>query len=99
MDATVGELLPPAFGTPSAAQQAIQVRHLLTMTGGFDWAEVGGGAMVALAVGGSLAAFADSVLFRPLGITRVAWEPLPGGQVNGGAGIDLRPRDLQNWGC
>ena len=51
------------------------------------------------ATGRSLPAFADEVLFGPLGITERAWEPLSsGGRVNGGAGLDLRPRDLARFG-
>jgi CubicO group peptidase (beta-lactamase class C family) len=37
-------------------------------------------------------------LFQPLGITDAAWEPLATGTVNGGAGLDLRGRDLLKLG-
>ena len=50
------------------------------------------------AVGQSLPRFADDVLFGPLGITERAWEPLENGHVNGGAGLDLTPRDLARLG-
>ncbi len=49
------------------------------------------------ATGKTLPAFADEVLFGPLAISASAWEPL-GGRVNGGAGLDLRPRDLARLG-
>ncbi|MFY0689817.1 MAG: serine hydrolase [Cyclobacteriaceae bacterium] len=41
--------------------------------------------------------FADEVLFNPLGIEKVQWEMLSG-IPNGGAGIDLRARDLARLG-
>jgi CubicO group peptidase (beta-lactamase class C family) len=56
------------------------------------------GVVLEEAIGGSLPAFADEVLFGPLGISARAWEPLEDGRVNGGAGIDLRPRDLARFG-
>jgi len=55
------------------------------------------GIVLEAATGESLPAFADEVLFGPLGIGARAWEPL-GGHVNGGAGLDLRPRDLARLG-
>lgn len=55
------------------------------------------GVVLAEATGKTLPAFADEVLFGPLGIGTSAWEPL-GGRVNGGAGLDLRPRDLARIG-
>jgi CubicO group peptidase (beta-lactamase class C family) len=48
-------------------------------------------------VGRSLPAYADEHLFGPLGITDRRWEAM-GGRVNGGAGLDLRPRDLARLG-
>lgn len=56
------------------------------------------GAAVAEAVGVPLAEFAEEALFAPLGIGPVAWEPSPDGRVNGGAGLDLRARDLARLG-
>lgn len=56
------------------------------------------GRVVEEAVGRSLASYADDVLFGPLGIEQARWEPLGDGAVNGGAGIDLRPRDLARIG-
>jgi CubicO group peptidase (beta-lactamase class C family) len=50
------------------------------------------------AVGASLPTFADQVLFSPLGISQRAWEDLGDGHVNGGSGLDLRPRDLARIG-
>ena len=46
----------------------------------------------------SLESLADSLLFQPLGITSLRWENLGEGYVNGGAGIDLRTRDLARLG-
>lgn len=43
----------------------------------------------------TLARFA---LFEPMGISISRWEPLGGGYYNGGAGLDLRPRDLARFG-
>ena len=56
------------------------------------------GVAVEEAVGESLPAFADRVLFAPLGIRQHEWEALSGSRVNGGAGIDLRTRDLARLG-
>jgi CubicO group peptidase (beta-lactamase class C family) len=42
--------------------------------------------------------YADEHLFGPLGIGVRRWEAMPGDRVNGGAGIDLRPRDLARLG-
>ncbi|MGD8319007.1 MAG: serine hydrolase [Gemmatimonadota bacterium] len=50
------------------------------------------------AVGEPLPAFADQVLFGPLGIASRRWEVLGEGRVNGGSGLDLRPRDLARIG-
>jgi CubicO group peptidase (beta-lactamase class C family) len=135
LDQTLGDLLPAApFQFPE--QRDISVRHLLTMTGGFDWHEDGAigynewilsddriayllgkpmldppgatfkynsaavhllGVILTEASGLSLPDLADALLFSPLGITRSRWEPL-GSHHNGGAGIDLRPRDLARLG-
>ncbi len=43
----------------------------------------------------TLARFA---LFDPMGISLNRWEPLGSGYYNGGAGLDLRPRDLARFG-
>ena len=56
------------------------------------------GAVLEQATGMTLPAFADLTLFRPLGIGTREWEPLSGGRVNGGSGIDLLPRDLARIG-
>ena len=56
------------------------------------------GVVLAEATGMSLPLFADRYLFDKLGIETAAWEVLPGEYVNGGAGIDLRPRDLARLG-
>ena len=56
------------------------------------------GVVLAEAAGQSLPAFADAQLFGPLGITQRQWEDLGDGYVNGGAGLDLRGRDLLRLG-
>ncbi len=56
------------------------------------------GVLLEEAVGRPLADYADEVLFGPLGIRKRAWEPLSDGRVNGGAGLDLRARDLARLG-
>jgi len=137
LDLTLGELLPPELGTPTADQARISVRHLLTMSGGFQWDESGvteynnwrrsgdfigylldrplvtapGAAfeynsaavhllsvLVERSVGVSLELLGDVSLFAPLGVERRRWEPMSDGTVNGGAGLDLRPRDLARLG-
>lgn len=45
-----------------------------------------------------LPAFARHALFDPMGIALSRWESLGGGFHNGGAGLDLRPRDLARFG-
>lgn len=50
------------------------------------------------ATGKRLPALADELLFGRIGISRSRWEPLRGGFHNGGAGLDLRPRDLARFG-
>lgn len=55
------------------------------------------GVVLEEATGQSLPTFADEVLFGRIGIAARAWEPL-GERVNGGAGLDLRPRDLARLG-
>ena len=138
VDDPIGHHLHPGIAVLDSAVQAITVRDLLTMTGGFEWDESGGtgsylewivsddhldhllskplvntpgttfvynsaavhllGVVVEEAVGMPLPQFADEVLFGPIGIRERAWEALTRGYVNGGAGIDLRPRDLARFG-
>lgn len=45
-----------------------------------------------------LADYAHDALFAPLGIDGEVWEPMLQGSVNGGAGLDLRGRDLLKLG-
>lgn len=45
-----------------------------------------------------LPTLAQFALFDPMGISRSRWEPLRDGYYNGGAGLDLRPRDLARFG-
>lgn len=136
LDVRLDEVLPESFAlTP--AQSAIRLRHLLTMSGGFEWAESGAtgynewisspdhiaflldrpvvdppgstftynsaavhllGVVLEEATGERLPAFADRVLFGPLGIQRSRWEALFDGFHNAGSGLDLRPRDLARIG-
>ena len=56
------------------------------------------GVVLEQATGTTLPAFADEVLFGPLGISSREWEDLGDGHVNGGSGLDLRPRDLARIG-
>ena len=56
------------------------------------------GVILEKATGMELEAYADRVLFGPLGIGQRAWEPVADGYVNGGSGLDLRPRDLARFG-
>lgn len=49
-------------------------------------------------VGQPLEQFASSKLFGRIGIIGAEWEQLPGGHPNGGAGIDLKARDLARFG-
>jgi CubicO group peptidase (beta-lactamase class C family) len=54
--------------------------------------------LVERSVGVSLELLGDVSLFGPVGIERRRWEPMSDGTVNGGAGLDLRPRDLARLG-
>ena len=56
------------------------------------------GVVVQQATGTELPALARSALFDPMGISRSPWEPLGDGYWNGGAGLDLRPRDMARFG-
>ena len=56
------------------------------------------GIVLEQATGTSLPDLAQQVLFGPAGVTRARWEPLGAGRHNGGAGLDLRPRDLARFG-
>ena len=50
------------------------------------------------AVARPLPAFADEVLFQPLGITSVQWEQLEPNMVNAGSGIKMTATDLLRFG-
>ncbi len=56
------------------------------------------GVMVATAVGEPLERYADRVLFEPLGIGAGDWQRSPQGEVNGGSGLALTPRDQARFG-
>lgn len=142
LDQPVASVLDGAGIVLTGRQRDITVRHLLSMTGGFEWDEAGAsrsdtrlynewvlsddpigfllerpmadppgtrfeynsaavhllGVVLEEATGSTLPAYAERVLFGPLGIEDARWEPLGGGRVNGGSGLDLRPRDLARVG-
>ena len=50
------------------------------------------------ATGMSTQDFADRFLFRPIGILERDWETNARGYFNGGAGLELRPRDMAQLG-
>ena len=56
------------------------------------------GVVLEQATGTPLPELADELLFSRIGIARSRWEPFPEGFHNGGAGLDLRPRDLARFG-
>lgn len=137
VEQTLADFLPPVVGNLDEQKGKISIRHLLTMTGGFEWREIGGpeyndwirssdhidyvlqkplvaapgqqfnynsGAVHLLSViltqaaGASTQDFADQYLFAPLGITERRWQQLSGNYYNGGAGLELRPRDMAKFG-
>ncbi len=55
------------------------------------------GVVLEQATGKELPQLAEEVLFGRIGVARSKWEPLLRG-YNGGAGLDLRPRDLARLG-
>ena len=56
------------------------------------------GVVLEQATGARLPDLADELLFGRMGVSRSRWEPLRDGFHNGGAGLDLRPRDLARFG-
>ena len=56
------------------------------------------GVMLARVLGRPLEDFANEVLFAPLGIAQGPWMRSPQGEVNGGSGLELLPRDLAKLG-
>ena len=137
LDETLGDYLHLKVAVLDSVEQSISIRHLLTMTAGFQWDELSSnsystwissnghiqhvfdqpiinppgsqftynsgavhllGVLVERAVGMPLPEFADQYLFSKIGIERRKWEMLTDGYVTGGAGIDLRPRDLARLG-
>ena len=55
------------------------------------------GVVLEQATGTELPEFGDETLFDPIGVAHAIWEPIGDGH-NGGAGIDLRARDLARFG-
>jgi CubicO group peptidase (beta-lactamase class C family) len=55
--------------------------------------------VISRAIAAGTPAFADSVLFTPLGFHPVEWEVFADGYANGGAGLYLRPRDMAKIGA
>lgn len=56
------------------------------------------GVMLATVLDRPLEAYADEVLFGPLGIRRGEWMRSPQGEVNGGSGLQLLPSDTAKLG-
>lgn len=56
------------------------------------------GVMLETVTGRQLEAYADAVLFRPLGIERGRWRETPQGEAIGGYGLFLTPRDMARLG-
>jgi len=56
------------------------------------------GVILEAVTGQQLEAYADEVLFRPLGIRRGQWEETPRGEAIGGYGLYLTPRDMARLG-
>ncbi|MDX1740395.1 MAG: serine hydrolase [Rhodothermales bacterium] len=137
LDETLGDHIHPHITPLDSVRQHISIRHLLTMTSGFEWREIGSnayelwirsgnhveyvltrpienepgtdftynsgavhvlGVLLEEAVGIPLERFAEQFLFNRIGIEDVEWEVLSEGYVNGGAGLDLRPRDMARLG-
>jgi CubicO group peptidase (beta-lactamase class C family) len=56
------------------------------------------GVVLATVVGRPLEEYANEVLFQPLGIAPGPWMRSPQGEVNGGSGLELLPRDMAKLG-
>jgi len=136
LDTTMVAYLDGGYTLDDGDRQ-VTIRHLLTMTSGYEWNEstgddynvwvaspdpaqfvldrpqvttpgqsfrynTGGVHLLGLALEGAtgtdLPMLARESLFDPAGITAAEWEPLSGGHVNGGSGLDLRARDLLRLG-
>jgi CubicO group peptidase (beta-lactamase class C family) len=76
---------------PIAAEQGSQ---FIYNTGGSHLA----GVMLAEIVGQPVEDYANAYLFEPLGIEPGDWMRSPQGEVNGGAGLELLPRDMAKLG-
>jgi len=137
IDETLGDYLSPQMAALNSETEQIKIRHLLTMTAGFQWDEMSGpsynnwvrsnktinyvleqpltdtpgsiftynsgtthilGVLLQEAVKMPLPDFADKCLLSKIGISRRQWEILEDGHANGGAGLDLRPRDMAKFG-
>jgi CubicO group peptidase (beta-lactamase class C family) len=56
------------------------------------------GAILARASGMGIPEFADQYLFEPLGIDSVVWASVPGGWIDTGGSVEMRPRDMAKVG-
>jgi CubicO group peptidase (beta-lactamase class C family) len=56
------------------------------------------GAIVKAATGKSADEYAVEKLFNPLGIHEYRWDRYPGGEIQTGGGLHLRPRDMAKFG-
>lgn len=137
----IDRYLPAYAPLFSEEKKRIRVKHMLTMTPGFEWDQFGSGprpndgqamwscgdvvqyvlnkrleaepglkfqysngvptvmgVILKNACGQEVGAFAESRLFRPLGISKYLWTSYPDGSVETDGGLALRPRDLAKIG-
>ncbi len=133
----ISNFMPGEASVLGGEKADIKIKHLLTMTSGFEWDESGGGEYSAWAGSGdhinyvldkdlsappggifnynsgavhllsvilteasgmSTQEFLDEHLFAPLGVSNNDWEQDSRSYFNGGAGLQLRPRDMAKFG-
>lgn len=136
IDQPIGDYLGDSYPKYEDKLSRITIRHLLTMTAGFDWDEstvamfnqwvsssdpiqfvlsrkmvskpgekfeYNSGIPHLLSViitkssGMTTFEFANKYLFNPLGISGIRWQRI-NGYYNGGAGLELKPRDMLKIG-